>query len=106
MVTQLTYEGLVDELFGINNGLFEPTFESLAGKDGKRRKIPLNSNDPVFKDIRDANFSAVGNMLNKKAVYLDENYKQRHNVQTVSDIRDFMRKLPNLQEEHKCLGIR
>lgn len=133
MLTQLTYEGLVDEVFGIRNGLIELELETkvqpepAAGqgqgqKDAqqkdqqkepasepqttmKKTKIPLNSSNPLFPELRDLSFSAVGPRLNQKAVYIDENYKERHSAKTISEIRDFMKKLPSLQEEHKALGI-
>ena len=60
----------------------------------------------IYEGIRDLNFSAVGAKLNQNALYLDKNYKQRHGVETVSQIREFMTKLPELQTEHKNLSNR
>jgi hypothetical protein len=44
-------------------------------KTGKKMKVPLNSNDKLFTDIRDANFSTVLPILNRKAKEIDEYYK-------------------------------
>lgn len=39
---------------------------------GKKVKTPLNSNNKLFRDIRDLNFVVVGPMLNTKAKALTE----------------------------------
>eukprot|EP00762_Andalucia_godoyi_P000574 ANDGO_05304.mRNA.1 Vacuolar protein-sorting-associated protein 33 homolog len=128
MLTQLTYEGLVDEIFGIKNGFVEVELEvkeqpkdkqaqpaaASASTDTpaeqtrsllQKTKVPLNNSNSLYSEIRDLSFTQVGPTLNKKAVYIDENYKERHQAKTVSEIREFMKKLPNLQEEHRALGI-
>lgn len=67
LATQLTYEGLIDELYGLNNTTAsfpaekfqsseERQSESLA--EGKKQLI-LNSGDKLYADIRDKNFNAV-----------------------------------------------
>lgn len=67
LATQLTYEGLIDELYGLNNTTAsfqaekfqsneERQSESLA--EGKKQFI-LNSGDKLYADIRDRNFNAV-----------------------------------------------
>lgn len=37
-------------------------------------------------------------MLNRLAKHVSEGYEERHQAQTVSQIRDFMRKLKSLQQ--------
>eukprot|EP00163_Fabomonas_tropica_P032762 TRINITY_DN8359_c0_g1_i1.p1 TRINITY_DN8359_c0_g1~~TRINITY_DN8359_c0_g1_i1.p1 ORF type:complete len:600 (+),score=140.03 TRINITY_DN8359_c0_g1_i1:778-2577(+) len=105
LCTQLTYEGLVDELFGISNSYVDLEPEVLGQSGVKKVKTPLNSNDKLYSEIRDLNFSVLGPLLNKKATYISENYKERHQAQTVSQIRDFMKKLNTLQQEHNSLRI-
>lgn len=67
LATQLTYEGLIDEIFGLNNNTanfpaqkFQSTeerqTESLAED---KKQIILNSGDKLYADIRDKNFNAV-----------------------------------------------
>jgi hypothetical protein len=41
----------------------------------KKAKIALNSNDKLYAEIRDLNFSVIGPLLNKKAKEIDEYYK-------------------------------
>ncbi|KAL3338286.1 hypothetical protein AABB24_030432 [Solanum stoloniferum] len=60
MCSQLTYEGLLDEFLGISNGAVELD-SSIMGvqQEGKKIKVPLNSSDKLFKEIRDQNFEVV-----------------------------------------------
>ncbi|XP_057471173.1 vacuolar protein-sorting-associated protein 33 homolog [Actinidia eriantha] len=60
MCSQLTYEGLLDEFLRVNNGAVELD-SSIMGvqQEGKKIKVPLNSSDKLFKEIRDLNFEVV-----------------------------------------------
>ncbi|EIN14426.1 Sec1-like protein [Punctularia strigosozonata HHB-11173 SS5] len=128
LLTQLTYEGLVDELIGIKNGyvqlpasLVSPPSNSAANapaaststavqttplsKEAKK-KYQLNAKtDPLFGELRDVNFSAVGKRLNKVARRLEEDYQARKQAKTVTQLRDFVGKLGGLQTERQSLEI-
>eukprot|EP01114_Cavostelium_apophysatum_P016053 TRINITY_DN4505_c0_g1_i1.p1 TRINITY_DN4505_c0_g1~~TRINITY_DN4505_c0_g1_i1.p1 ORF type:complete len:397 (-),score=119.29 TRINITY_DN4505_c0_g1_i1:26-1216(-) len=104
MCTQLTYEGLIDEVFGIHNSYVDLDPEIVGSqKGGKNVKVALNSNDKLFMDIRNLNFSVLLPILNKKAKEIDEYYKQRHAAQSVSQMRDFVKKFASAQTEHASL---
>lgn len=116
LLTQLTYEGLIDEYFRIMNTYVELDPELVGQKDdekappapaapGKRVKYPLNNNDRLFSEIRDVNFSVIGPILNKKAQYVSASYEERHQAQTVTQLRDFMKKLGDLQAQHQALRV-
>lgn len=71
LATQLTYEGLIDEIFNINNttanfpadkflSLEERKTESLAED---KKQIILNSSDKLFSELRDKNFNAVISLI-------------------------------------------
>ncbi|KAG5652575.1 hypothetical protein H0H81_004535 [Sphagnurus paluster] len=149
LLTQLTYEGLIDELIGIKNSHVElpasllsppgpPTTNPAAGpstssasnppaqslkKDNKKKHHLTTTTDPLFEELRDLNFSAVGRKLNKVARRLDEDYKVvsatpvqplslivvflQTNLQskTVAQLRDFVGKLGGLQTEHQSLRL-
>jgi hypothetical protein len=59
LFVQLTYEGLIDEIFGINNGTFKPDFELIVN-DEPKLQVTLDSEDTIFSEIRDLNQSYVG----------------------------------------------
>lgn len=107
LFTQLTYEGLIDELFGIKNSFLQPTFPCLPDlAPGQKPKIWLRSTDTVFSEIRDLNQQYVGSQLKKKAQKIDEQINERKNLQTVQQIKEFTMKLPQLQEDKKNLEVR
>lgn len=69
LATQLTYEGLIDEIYGISNctgkfpaEMFPATDDKISGAmaEKKKKKIVLNSADKLFAELRDKNFRAVG----------------------------------------------
>ncbi|KAK9316918.1 Sec1-like protein [Lipomyces starkeyi] len=126
LMTQLTYEGLIDEVFGISNSQAEipsaiytaanpklpPNASSSSSvistapiTDRKTRKIVLDSNDGLFATLRDLNFAVVGTTLNRAARKLNEEYEERHQAKTVSQIKEFVGKLGGLQAEHQSLRL-
>ncbi|CAO3613436.1 unnamed protein product [Cunninghamella echinulata] len=134
LCTELTYEGLVDEVLNIRHGFVEldaslitPTQQqqqqqqtsppvsttlkptstnpAAAGQPSKKKKQVLNSSDKLFAELRDQNFTVVGGMLNKLAKRINEDYAERHQAKTVAQIRDFVSRLGDLQQEHQSLRI-
>ncbi|KAG6846047.1 hypothetical protein H0H87_006411 [Tephrocybe sp. NHM501043] len=132
-LTQLTYEGLIDELIGIKNSHVEvpaslltppapPAVNTAAAgpstspsasnvpisnlkKDAKKKHLLTASTDPLFEELRDLNFSSVGRRLNTVARRLDEDYKTNLQAKTVAQLRDFVGKLGGLQTEHQSLRL-
>ncbi|KAG6851377.1 hypothetical protein H0H93_005775 [Arthromyces matolae] len=133
MLTQLTYEGLIDEVIGIKNShvelpasLLSPPVPSAPAsnvpgpstspptssvpvtnlkKDAKKKYHLTTSTDPLLEELRDLNFSLVGKKLNRVARRLDEDYKTNLQSKTVAQLRDFVGKLGGLQTEHQSLRL-
>ncbi|CAK7232535.1 Vacuolar protein-sorting-associated protein 33 [Sporothrix bragantina] len=125
LLTQLTYEGLIDELYGIQNsqtdvdstivgttaaptstGSASSTATPAAGVSGARkRKIQLDSSDKLYEELRDANFAIVGSLLNKVARRLQSDYEGRHSTRTTAELRDFVNRLPGYQAEQASLKV-
>ncbi|CAA7268102.1 unnamed protein product [Cyclocybe aegerita] len=133
LLTQLTYEGLVDELIGVKNSHVELPLSLLtpptAGpsnapststsppsgrtnipvvavkKETKKKHHLTTATDPLYAELRDLNFSSVGKRLNKVARRLDEDYKTNLQSKTVAQLRDFVGKLGGLQTEHQALRL-
>lgn len=105
LLTQLTYAGLLDEYLGVNNGAVEVN-ESIMGTqqegkvtEGKMTKVPLNSSDKLFKEIRDLNFEVAGQVLRDKATSMKQDYADMTTTnQSVSELKDFVKKLNSLPE--------
>ncbi|KAI9842038.1 MAG: hypothetical protein M1837_007534 [Sclerophora amabilis] len=126
LLTQLTYEGLVDELFEIKNNQSEvdssivgaaPSQQPGQGSSSKspaptqppqqglKRRIQLDSSDKLYDQLRDANFAIVGSLLNKVARRLESDYESRHGAKSTSELREFVSKLPGYQAEQQSLKI-
>ncbi|KAE8714751.1 Vacuolar protein-sorting-associated protein 33-like protein [Hibiscus syriacus] len=107
MCSQLTYEGLLDEFLHINNGSVELD-SSIMGvqQEGKKMKVPLNSSDKLFKEIRDLNFEVVVQVLKQKATSMKEDYTEITTAsQTVSELKDFVKKLNSLPEMTRHINL-
>ncbi|TFK77545.1 Sec1-like protein [Pluteus cervinus] len=132
LLTQLTYEGLIDELVGIKNSHVElpasllsppnpPAASNVAGpstsppanptplaglkKETKKKHHLATSTDPLYAELRDLNFGNVGKSLNRVARRLDENYKTNLQSKTVAQLREFVGKIGGLQTEHQALRL-
>eukprot|EP00127_Corallochytrium_limacisporum_P002812 Clim_evm25s141 gene=Clim_evmTU25s141 len=112
LCTQLTHEGLIDEVLGIENGYVAfhkpqtgPRAMQPAGQGSKKTKVQLSSQDMLFKDIRDLSFAKVGPMLHKKAKAMSAKYDERHDVKTVKEMKNFVGQLSGLQQQHQSLSI-
>ena len=126
LLTQLTYEGLIDETFGIRNNQVEVDSSIIGsapqqtqqqqqqqhntqGANGvstnaTKRKIQLDSSDKMYPNLRDVNFAVVGPLLNKTARRLQSDYETRHKAdQSISDLKSFVAKLPSYQAEQTSL---
>ncbi|KAI0593369.1 vacuolar protein sorting 33A-like protein [Biscogniauxia sp. FL1348] len=120
LLTQLTYEGLIDELWGIQNNQADidstivgaPPQQSqgvsstaVVNAAPRKRKIQLDSSDKLYDGLRDTNFAIVGTLLNKVARRLQNDYESRHGSKTTAELKDFVKKLPGYQAEHQSLRI-
>lgn len=123
LLTQLTYEGLIDELIGIKNNQAEidssiigaapqqrapgqSSSTSLPPTSGQsmKRKVRLDSSDTLYEQLRSSNFATIGPSLNKVARRLGTDFEGRHS-ENLSELHSFVKKLSGLQQEHQSLGI-
>ncbi|EEB91605.1 hypothetical protein MPER_10010, partial [Moniliophthora perniciosa FA553] len=129
LLTQLTYEGLIDELIGIKNAhvelpasLVSPPSATAASSSTQaagpstsptnisirresKKKYHLSGSDTLFNDLRDLNFSMVGRKLNQTAHRLEDDYEASRHAKTIPQLRDVVGKLGGLQNEHQSLRI-
>ncbi|EON62084.1 hypothetical protein W97_01303 [Coniosporium apollinis CBS 100218] len=120
LLTQLTYEGLIDEIFGIKANQTEvdssivgatpaqaPQVSSASSSTpALKRKIQLDSSDTLYSTLQDSNFAIVGSLLNKVARRLQSSYESRHVAsKSTAELREFVAKLPGYQAEQASLKI-
>jgi len=94
--TQLTYEGLIDEMFGIQCASVR-----LPEED---KVISLSSAEELYQELRGLNFNAVGPTLSRKARNISAQFEERHEARTVREIKQFVDKLPGMQVAKVSLG--
>lgn len=113
LATQLTYEGLIDEIYGIQNTYvklppekFVPKKQGESGKDlpTEPKKLQLNSAEELYAEIRDKNFNAVGSVLSKRAKIISAAFEERHHAKTVGEIKQFVSQLPHMQAARSSLA--
>lgn len=125
LLTQLTYEGMIEEYVGIKHNKAEvdsavlgaasqsrqtqanasATVATPAAKQALKRTIALESSDSLYAQLRGTNFALVGPVLNKVARRLESDFDVRHKAQEISELRSFVNQLPGLQQEHQSLAI-
>ena len=118
LLTQLTYEGLVDELFQIQNnqaridttvvGAPAQTSTASPTPQSKKTTVQLDSSDKLYEQLRDANFAIVGFLLNKVARRLQKvqtDYESQQKTKSLAELKDFVGQLPGYQQEHRNVRI-
>ena len=120
LITQLTYEGLIDEFFGIKNssvklssekfvppqddGYSEASGEGQGSANLSVKQFSLSSSEELYSDLRDKNFNAVGPILAKRARAISQAYEERHKANSVKEYKSFVDKLPQMQALKQSLG--
>lgn len=133
LLTQMTYEGLIDEILGIRNGAVELDDPSGAGAGAGeraagagagpsgspgpapaapgappgRQRIPLGPSDAVFREIRDLSYAAAAAWLRERASTMQQDYRNiDSHSQSIGTVRAFVRRLHALPElqRHTTLG--
>ncbi|WVZ00870.1 hypothetical protein V8G54_026939 [Vigna mungo] len=97
----------LSDFLHINNGSVELD-ASIMGlqQEGKKTKVPLNSSDKLFKEIRDLNFEVVVQILRQKATSMKQDYTEMTTTtQTVSELKDFVKKLNSLPEMTRHINL-
>jgi hypothetical protein len=117
LLTQLTYEGLIDEVFNISANQTEVDSSVIGGatpQQGQtgsasasmKRKVMIDPKDTLYNELGDANFAIVGSLLNKAARRLQSTTgRDQLATKSTSELRDFVAKLPGFQAEQASLKL-
>jgi hypothetical protein len=108
LATQLTYEGLIDEFYNINNTVatfpaskFNPNGEESSFNrvttTAEKKQIILNSKEELYEELRDKNFNAVGPVLSRLAKTLTAAANERHGEKTIQELKKIVETLPKLK---------
>jgi len=126
MLTQLTYEGLIDELFNTRYSTIEVDASILgtdAKKDGSggstgggggsggggggggKKKLLLTSTDTVFDEMRDLSFRSIGSLLQRRLTAVNHTFEQRHEAMSVAELKAYMSRFKTAHTERQWLTV-
>ncbi|XP_045606207.1 vacuolar protein sorting-associated protein 33A [Procambarus clarkii] len=108
LATQLTYDGLIDQFYGIINSTVKLPGEKFAQTSAESnppdnssfleiQTVQLFSSEVLYAEIRDCNFSAVGPRLSRHAKSVVAQYEERHAAKTVGELKQFVQKIPQME---------
>lgn len=115
LVTQRTYEGLIDELFGISHNSVKlpsdkfsqmndsPT-EQVQPSPGEVKSFPLSSAEELYAEIRDKHFKDIGPYLSQKSKMLSSVKMETNQAKSVQELKQIVDKLPRFQVMKKSLS--
>ncbi|OQS05550.1 vacuolar protein sorting-associated protein 33A [Thraustotheca clavata] len=115
LCTPFTYEGLLDEIVGIQNGTIRVPTELVEDPQEKPKanapppppftSVPLNSSDDLYAEIRDFHTERLGAHLQHLAKDIRDRHEEfRKKNASISEIRDFVKRIPGLQLQYKLLN--
>uniref|UniRef100_V5IC59 Putative vacuolar protein n=1 Tax=Ixodes ricinus TaxID=34613 RepID=V5IC59_IXORI len=104
LATQLTYQGLLDEIFGVHHNIVKVPPEKFQG-EGESKQFCLNSAEELFAELRDRNFQRRWALCSvREAKSLSSQYDVRHEAKTIPEIKQFVDRLPSMQLKKKSLA--
>eukprot|EP00043_Microstomoeca_roanoka_P018932 m.207037 g.207037 ORF g.207037 m.207037 type:complete len:637 (+) comp16913_c1_seq2:399-2309(+) len=105
---QLTYEGLIDEFFGISLGstMLPAALVPDSTPEQKMRRIILNSSIQIFNDLRGLHWLQVGPLLARRSKMLRQDVAEgRSSYDELSKLKQFASKLGHIKTEQRHLPI-
>lgn len=107
---QQTYEGMLDEHFGIHATNLDAKASILKGNDEEEKKdlavgkppkidsMSLRSDqDLIIDELRDLHFVALQNKFSQRVIDIDRIIKEKDNPQNVDDLQKYIEKLKNMK---------
>lgn len=102
LCSQLTYEGILDDVFRIRSG-YVSISSDITGKD-QDTNVLLNSKDPVYLEIRSLHFSATPLVLAEISKNLRHTYREGKSSDSIPALKNFVKRLPELTKKHDSLA--
>ncbi|KAH8292912.1 hypothetical protein KR044_008154 [Drosophila immigrans] len=122
LATQLTYEGLIDEFYGIRQNQLTlpaehfPSYNAAAPAasaasaeepdrllaEGARKTLILHSGEQLYAELRNKNFNEVRMLLARKVNDIKDQMNVNRQEQSVQEIKSFVERLPQLMEQKKA----
>ena len=101
LLSENTYEGILDTILGIELGNVDVPEHIANGKGDTYGTVQLwNTEDAIFARLRYLTLTDAGKLLNEIACEIQNDYNDRHEIQKAADIYQFVRALPVVQKKH------
>ena len=99
MLTPLTYEGLLDEVVGIDCGFLSVNVQVINPDDTEPEQVALgvNGSDSLYVEVRDQHVEKFGSFLQNQAKALQQSHANFTNKETKKDldeIHQFVKQIP------------
>jgi hypothetical protein len=109
LLTQLTYQGLLDDLFGISGSICHVRGPENGQGEAATARVICNTTDRLWPELRDKNFSAVPALFAAKsqevqAVY-DKRQQLRDSSASMTDVQRYMKLLAPTRQLHQALQL-
>ena len=101
LLTQISYEGLLDDNFGIQYGSVTLS-EKVTGKS-KPTKLMLNSNDPTYSQVKGCHISYLFGFIKDQLKTLIYKYDKGRKQSTISEMKTFVGELKTLKPMEQSL---
>ncbi|KYQ89401.1 Sec1-like family protein [Tieghemostelium lacteum] len=112
LLTQQTYQGLIDEIFTISSGCSimldeDDQIDQQQQQPPRTRKVILDSKDILFSNIKNFNFSTIPAMLHNNALLLNDNYQsiKPTNNMSIPDLKRLVSKIPSIQSQKDAINL-
>ena len=104
LCSQVTYQGVLDDVFKIKSGFLDLDPE-VTGKDTPVKLLLNSDSDSVFAEIRDMHFVGVFSKLRQTAKELQSSYTRGKSSESVQEMKKFVQELGGLKQQHRSLAI-
>lgn len=104
LLSQINYEGILDESFNICCNKIEYTNKVDASNPTVIKHTLTRESDPIFRDIRDMHFSTVFSLLKTRSSEMKEKYHKSR--EDLANLKQFVTtELKNLQLGYKAINF-
>lgn len=113
MISPLTYEGLLDDVVGIDAGFIAVDTHTLSPPDDQEKSfdnelvaLALHASDPLYEKVRDQHVEQFGTFLQQQAVTLRESHAQFTNTgatKELHEIHQFVKNIPVFTQNLRSL---
>ena len=91
ILNQLNYQGLIDDLFGID-------IDNVKVGENKYKL-----NDELYNELKHLNFASIGVKLNKLAIFIQNEFSTRDNLQSLNEMKKLVSNLGNLTSKQDLI---